>query len=391
MIVAAILMGMVQQPADSLTLDSALAIARAHRGQVAVAAAMVSAARADWRVATALPNPTASYSYTGDTPRQHATVDQPLDWLLQRGGESAAGRAGVVAALADSVRVLAAVDREATTAFYGVIAASRRLTLGEDQTAVADSLAALAARRLAAGEISPLEDAQAALEAARARQLLSADREAYAVSVAALGRALGVFADSLPPASGALDAGIADTMMPAVSIDEIPLVASALAQSEAATARYRAARLARIPFPSLQAGAEWDNDGSGTTVVLGLSLPIPLWQSGGAQSALAGARAQEAEAGLREVRGEAERLVAETSTRVRETARRARLSRDSILPLAQRQRELALLAFQAGETGMVPVLEALRAEREVARELVSDLLAYQSARADWIALVGGSR
>jgi outer membrane protein, heavy metal efflux system len=382
---------MAQQPGDSLSLDSALAIARTHRGQVAVAAAMVSAARADWRTGTALPNPTASYSYTGDTPRQHATVDQPLDWLLQRGGASAAGRAGVQAAQADSVRILAEVDRQATTAYYGVVAASRRLALGADEAAVADSLAALAARRLAAGEISPLEEAQAALEAARARQLLSADREAYAVAVANLARALGVAAESLPPASDALDAGIADTVLDAVSIDEIPLVAAAQAQSEAATARFRAARLSRIPFPSLQAGAEWDNDGTGTTVILGLSLPLPLWQSGGAQSALAGARAQEAEATLREVRGDAVQLLAETSTRVRETERRARLSRDSIVPLAQRQRDLALLAFQAGETGMVPVLEALRAEREVARELVSDLLAYQAARADWNALVGGSR
>jgi outer membrane protein TolC len=66
------------------------------------------------------------------------------------------------------------------------------------------------------------------------------------------------------------------------------------------------------------------------------------------------------------------------------------VARDSILPLAARQRELALNAYRVGETGIVPVLDALRAEREVGRELVLDLVAYQQARADWIALMGGT-
>jgi hypothetical protein len=69
----------VQGRQDSLTLDAALALARTHRGQVAMAAAMVAAARADRRDLLSLPNPRVSYSYTGDPPRRHATVDQSLD------------------------------------------------------------------------------------------------------------------------------------------------------------------------------------------------------------------------------------------------------------------------------------------------------------------------
>jgi hypothetical protein len=69
-----------------------------------------------------------------------------------------------------------------------------------------------------------------------------------------------------------------------------------------------------------------------------------------------------------------------------ESRARARLSRDSIAPLAVRQRELALRAYRAGETGLVPVLEALRAERQVAQDLVSDLLSFQEALAGWLEL-----
>jgi len=48
-------------------------------------------------------------------------------------------------------------------------------------------------------------------------------------------------------------------------------------------------------------------------------------------------------------------------------------------------------AYQAGETGILPVLEALRSERDAALAGVQDLLAYQSALADWEALIGYSR
>lgn len=381
----------VQASPDSLTLEAALALAEARRGQAVVAAALAAAARGDWRAAVAIPNPIAAYSYTGDPPRQHAAVIQPLDWLLTRGSRSAAGRAGVDMALADSAQIVAGIEREVRHAFYGTLAAARRLTLAQEESLFADSLAGIAARRLAAGEISSLEEAQAALEAARARQLVSASREGYLLTLAALGSAVGAPSDSLAPIAGTLDADIAGALPPAPALDELPIVASARADSAAARARFAAARLARVPFPAVEAGAEWNNPDAGTTFLFGVSVPVPLWNSGGAQAAVAGARAREAAARLTEARANTSRLLQQTEARVRESARRALVSRDSILPLAARQRDLALLAYQAGETGLIPVLDALRAERAVVRDFVVDLLDFQQAWADWLALIGGTR
>jgi cobalt-zinc-cadmium efflux system outer membrane protein len=378
---------------DSLTLDGAMALALAHRGQVAAAAATVAAARADRRTAMELPNPVAAYSYTGDPPRQHFTVDQSLDWLLRRGSAGTAGTAGIGVALADSAQLIAEVARQARSAFYAALGAVRRLTLAEDEASLADSLAGIAARRRTAGEISELEEAQAALEAARARQLVSTSREEHAIALAELSRALGVPAEELATPAGALDDQLSQTQPPLPQPDSLPMVASARADSMMAGALYRAARWARIPSPSLVAGVEWDdptNPAGGSTVLVGVGLPIPLWQSGGGAAAAAHARADQASAQLSEVRADAIRLLTQAATRVQETARRALVARDSILPLATRQRELALVTYQAGETGIVPVLDALRVEREVVRDLVADLVAYQAARADWLALIGSS-
>jgi len=245
---------------DSLTINDAVALA--HRGQVAVATSVVAAARADMRVLVELPNPTASYSYSGDPPRQHVTVDQSLDRLLRRGS---AGAAGIGVALADSTQLLAVVVREARSAFYAALGTARRLALAEEEAGFTDSLAGIAARRRAVGEISELEQAQAALEAARARQLVSASREDHQLAIAELGRALGVPPEALGVPAGALDRELSGTVPPTPTVDALPMVAAARADSTMARLLYHAAQWSRIPFPSLQAGVEW-NDPSDPSV-----------------------------------------------------------------------------------------------------------------------------
>jgi hypothetical protein len=55
---------------------------------------------------------------------------------------------------------------------------------------------------------------------------------------------------------------------------------------------------------------------------------------------------------------------------------------------ARRVRAGAVRLYEAGRTGVLPVFEALRAERDVARAMVRELLAFQEARADLAALRG---
>jgi hypothetical protein len=54
-------------------------------------------------------------------------------------------------------------------------------------------------------------------------------------------------------------------------------------------------------------------------------------------------------------------------------------------------REQATLAYQAGETGILPVIEALRAEREISASTVDELLSFQEAVAEWNRLAGVAR
>src|SRR4051812_9146140 len=113
-----------QGPApDSLTLEEALARSMS-RGQVAAGAAQVAAARAAYRVAGTIPNPTVTYTYSESPPRQHLLVDQPLDWLLRRGKDRSAAQYAVGSAAAESAQTSSDLLREVRTAFYAARAAA---------------------------------------------------------------------------------------------------------------------------------------------------------------------------------------------------------------------------------------------------------------------------
>ncbi len=384
---------LMQAPGDSLSLRDALSHARNQRAQVRASAALVEAARAGFRVAGTIPNPVASYGHTEDPPRQHASLDQSFDWLLTRGADRRAAGSGVRRAAADSAQLAADLAAEVRRAFYGVVAARELERVAGLQAVLADSLAELARRRVERGDIAEVERDQLVLEATRARQRRSRAHEAATVAWTRLARAI-AWGENPPMAvRGRLDdalvpAGDASPARP--TLDATPSIISAVAESTSAAERARRAGLARVPLPSLTAGADWDDPGgkSGALAVLGISLPLPLWQHGDGALALARAEAAQAAAATAEARLEAAQRFAEAEARLRESVGRALIARDSLLPVAQRLRERATTAYQAGETGVIPLLEALRAERDVAAEAVDDLLTFQEARAEWNRTVG---
>jgi len=380
----------LQQPSDSLTLSDALERARRQRGIVASAAAGVAGARAAARTAGAIPNPTISYSHTESTPVNHFLMDQPFDWLIRRGPDRAAGRAGVARAVADSAGAVTSLLHEVRVAFYRARAARLAESLVGAQASLADSVAGIAAARLRAGDISQLEQEQAALEAHRARQTESAARETARAAEADLARALG-WEGPAPGAAGALDEGL--DRIPGDSLEgaELPAVRAAVADSTAAAAQARSARLARVPLPTLQSGAEWGDDAQpGALAVIGISLPFPLWNHGGGAAAAAKARAEQTAALTREARLDAVRQIRQARIHLEESAARARDDRDALAPAAAALRARTVRAYQAGETGILPVLDALRTERDVLLTTLRDQLTYQEALADWYALAGRS-
>jgi cobalt-zinc-cadmium efflux system outer membrane protein len=286
---------------------------------------------------------------------------------------------------------MAGLAHDVRIAFFDAVAARRALALANDEAALADSLARAAELRLRTGEISELERDQVAQEAARARYAVSQALEDERVAAAALARAVGsAGAADLTPV-GSLEDGLDDPLPVAVAPDDLPEVQGALADSAASAALARSASLGQLPLPDLQGGAEWNDPSEpalGTTAVIGLAIPLPLWNHGGGAAAAARARARIDAAAAAEARLDGSRAVAERQVRLTGAANRARFDRDSLYPAARVLRDRAITAYRAGETSVLPVFDAMRGERDAALTLVRDLVAYQDARAAWNALTG---
>ena len=376
---------------DTLTLKEAVTRARSSRGTVAAASARVAAARAALRVAGTVPNPTVSYSYSESPPRYHFLVDQSLEWLLRRGRDRQAARFGVGSAQADSSLTVAEQDREVRVVYYTARAAMIAESLSIAQTALSDSVAHISAARLKAGDISLLEAEQARTEAARSHQNLSSVREGARVAASELGRVVGLDPAAPPLPVDQLDVDLEQVSVQTVKVESVPSVRLAVADSGGAAALARSASIAAVPLPTLQSGAEWEDPtepNAGALAVFGISLPLPLWQHGAGSTAEAQARASAAAAQVREARLTAAQRIEATRIHLVESRLRARFARDTLLPAARALRQRALRAYQAGETGILPVLDALRSEREAALAGVQDLLAFQTALADWEILIG---
>jgi outer membrane protein, heavy metal efflux system len=388
MVTPLLMIFVLQGPGDSLTLMEALAQGRAMRAQGAVAAAQVAEARGALRQAGAIPNPILSYSHSEAVPTNHLLVDQPLDWLFRRGFDRTTARAGVARARADSAQVMLELEHGIRLAYWRTRASMLSKDLVETQAIQADSLARIAAARLRAGDISLLEEEQAAQEAARAHQTVSSARESARVAEVELLRAIGAEAPT-PLPTDPLDAGLDRLPDSAIVLTDVPLLRGALADSVAAAAQVRSAARSRLPIPSLQAGSEWGDPAQpGALSVVGFSVPFPLWHRGAATVTVARARAQRVYALTRETRLDVRRQARLVRIQLEESARRARTARDSLVPAAAVLRSRALKAYQAGETGILPVLEALRSEREVTLSALQDQLAFQQALAGWYALAG---
>ncbi|HEV8149963.1 MAG TPA: TolC family protein [Gemmatimonadales bacterium] len=390
---ALLLVAAVQVPSSApLTLDQALRQARVARGRPTIAAAGVAQARAERRFAGDIPHPTVSYEKTGDTPHQHLFVDESFSWLLTRGPDRAAASARIRRAQADSVQTIAELVREVRIGFFDALGANETLRLVAEQVGFSDSLTRIARARLGAGDISRLEYDQVAQDARRAQQLLSETRETARSAGATLGQAIGWTGAAPPVPSGALDLGLDydSTLILRPLPDSVPAVRGAVADSVAAQLTLKSVQRGRLQIPSLTAGAEWDSpDEPGKRLsFLGLAVAFPPWDFSRGELGQARARLARAGAEAQETRLEAARALADARIRLEETAQRARFARDSLLPAARELRLRAVAAYRAGETGVLPVLDALRSERDVVLEGVRDLQAFQAALARWRALLG---
>ncbi|MFV0672418.1 TolC family protein [Variovorax sp. tm] len=378
----------VQEPAGPLTLRSAVAmslqanpgLSSALREQEATEAAIVQAG--------AWPNPTLD-AQLEDLRRDNRTTTLQLSQPIELGGKRAARVTAAERARDQAASALAgrrAEIRAATvTAFFDVLTAQERLRLAQDSVGLAQAATRAAANRVAAGKVSPLEETKARVAEAGIRvELMQAEgtlRSARQQLAALWGNPSPRFTqvdgavDQLPAMASAQDI--------ASRLADAPVVRQARLEVERRKALAELERARRIPDVTVSLGAkrvpasEGESGGSRRNqVVLGLSVPLPIFDTNRGNVAEALSREEKARDDLAAAELQLGTDVAQATERLRSAHATAETLQRDALPGAESAYKAATKGFELGKFSF---LEALDAQRTLFQVRAQYLLALADA------------
>lgn len=366
--------------AETITLDDAVRIVREESGLARALRARAAVADAEVALAGVYPNPALSYVFMGRFDGTDAAINgsQHQVWLdvplLIAGQHDARRDVAAVSAVAERAEVesgLLGLEIEARRAFVALLAAQDRVARLESARGELAHFRTIVEGRTGAGAQSPYDAARIAIEASRVEASLAsarADVREAASRLAALAGRRGW----QPRASGTLE----DDEAGAAGVEQLPSVRAARLRAEAAERDVRRAELERIPEIAVGLGAYLTSDPDSGSVYAGLSIPLPIFDTG--EAAVRRARAaRDAAAEARdaiEERAEAWMEGALDVLRARRDALRV-FDTEALGRVPELQR-MAEASYRLGASGVFELLDAFRArlELELARiELLEDV------------------
>ncbi len=358
---------------------------RLAREEAAVAAARIAAAGV-------LPNPGLSATreqLSGDPGVYRETilqVGQALPIGGQRGLHRETARQAAAAARARLEGTRLRLAFEVHRAYLHAAAAEADLAALAETTEVFRRVEESGRSRLAEGDISRFDHSRLQIERARYETLLARGRLALEETSREL--TMLVAPDSIAAGTLILPAErLSDLGAPAAALDVETALLSAAARAdvraaeaeiEAAVAALSLQRRLRIPDVTLSGGYKHQADGY-QGAVLGVSVPLPLWDRnrGGIAEAEANLNAAHArrELALRSAEAEIRRA---WDTR-RSLEARMRLIRETLLPESAGLLETARIAYAEGEMSLIELLDAADAYRGMSEAVTALLADYLTA------------
>lgn len=376
-----------------LTLAAALERARQNNPELRALALEAEAVDADGRQAALPANPSLEYLREGRAGQENSSTIQ-LSIPLELGGKRAArvevARSTSRAAALDLAIGRARIEAEVAAAYHQAYLAQRHLALAAQVSETGRRSSDAAARRVMAGKVSPVEEARARVAEANWRmEGVTAQREldeAHLRLAGLLGgepRELGELAAPATP-------DIQGLQLEAL-IEAAPALARAAAEVDAGEASVRLERAQRIPDVALVVGSKRSEGPERDRLrqnIIGLSVPLPLFNRNQGAILAAERRAGKARAELEAVRLRIRVEAMQAHARMQAALYQERLVREEVLPGASYAAEAAMKGFEAGKFNYVEVLDAQRTWVQAQAQQLRAISDFYRARADLAKLVG---
>jgi cobalt-zinc-cadmium efflux system outer membrane protein len=301
--------------------------------------------------------------------------------------------------LADAHSRLAEWDYEAkrlevyaqvSKSFSRVLAAQERVRLAETQVELAEKLSLAVAKRVEAGKDSPVEKTKAQIELSNSRIELTKASAELEVAKRQLASLWAADKPEFAKATGQLD----DIVEPGSyeTLRELTLKHPSVARWDDEVAAGKAASVLadaqRFPDISVVGGLKRFEEANENTVVLGLAIPLPVFdrnQAGRLEATYALAKAREL---VSQARSQTLARLAEAHGRLVDAGHQASILRGEILPNAEQVFNATLTGYEQGKFDYLTMLDSQRTLFDVRQRAVAALLEYHQARADVESLIG---
>jgi cobalt-zinc-cadmium efflux system outer membrane protein len=378
-----------------LSLDDALGIAAQNNPLLRGARADVDASQGTFMQAGTRPNPEISFMQEGFGGTERTTtalVNQTLELGDKRGARLDVASYGREVAFASLDGRGAALRSDVVSAFYGLLAAQRQLLLAQESAGIAVRSADLAEKRSRAGKVSPVEVTKARVAATGIQIELANARTRVSTAVEKLANVTGS-----PLVRGRAATGDIETV-PAVELlspllqrlSDAPLARVARAEMLRSNAAISVERAKRIPDITFRAGMKRVNIGGirDNQVVVGVSIPLPLFDTNQGALLEAAHKAEKASADFDSEKARLQLELTQAYANYETSTQTARQLKTDVLPAAREALDAMSRGFALGKFSFLDVLDAQRTFFQGQSQYVQALTNAHLAYADIGRLVG---
>ncbi|MCB5185962.1 TolC family protein [Methylobacillus gramineus] len=317
-------------------------------------------------------------------------IDQPLELGGKRQARMEAASAGLSAAESDIVTRKAEIAAAVTMAFYEVLAAQERMQLAASFVSLAEGATRIAVRRVEAGKVSPVEETKSRVAESSVR-----------IEQNQAGRALNMARQRLAALWGgsAMDIGEAEGNLESLPLlpentslqDDLlqsPMMKRARLEIERREAITRLETSKRVPDLTVSLGAQRNQELGINQAVLGLSIPIPVFDRNQGNIHEAISRADKARDELLALQLNIRTNLSTAYEQWLASSQEAEALKQDILPGARSAFNAASKGFEMGKFNFLEVLDAQRTLFQAQSQYLNALLGVHRAHAEIGRLLG---
>jgi cobalt-zinc-cadmium efflux system outer membrane protein len=376
-----------------LTLDAAIRRAFLSNPGLRAAGRDLDIAAGQRMQAGLVPNPELSYLSEGvkkDARTTTVQINQAIELGGKRGARITLAERERELASADLASYRSALRADVVAAFFDVLTAQERLLLAQASQELSQKVTAAASRRVIAGKISPVEETRARvaeastkIELGQAANDLALAKRRLAATWGSSEPILGAVATPAMPVGAHPTTGELIAHLPAA-----PQIARARREIDRQKALADVERSRRFPDLTVSLGSKRDEQIGNRQTVVGLAVPIPLFDRNQGNLLSALRRTDKARDELQAVENNLTVELAQASLRLNAAASELAILRDEILPGAQSAYEAGTKGFEAGKFSFLDVLDAQRTLFQAKTQYVRALGESHRAAADIERIIG---